>query len=431
MSKPKILIIGANGAMGSLSLLKLYGNENLSVLILPFEMEIFLKNKEMHEDEWFPSDKTCIPKESFVVGKEPSSAEEVGVFTTETIPAGFFDENGVVIITSKIFHYGSVIDSIKHTLHKDTVITILVNGLNPELTLEKICRDKGVNNLVTRAVVMGGTHYTIHEDKFSVHSGIAKFVIGHWTKEYSPGYQQQLETVTGLFPKDRFIAQPLIGNDFRIPCFDKVLANLVNPISAFTGCPTIEYVEIELVREIITKCFNQGIDIGLTIGLPMKDREDIIARKLEMYEKAGLTSKAHLPSMGQDSLRALLGRTPLYHENEHIGIAIVKEGLQADKPYNADYIAGFSNILTQVTVHYNKLHAQDKEKASRFLLELMMRNRYSLGLKPNNTPLYEQFTGLEKLESQISIDYTKVKRIKNLNDAAVIFQENLNEMIKD
>ena len=431
MSKTKILIVGANGAMGSVALLKLYGNENLSVLILPFEMEIFLKNKEMHEDEWFPSDKTFIPKEAFVIGKEPSSSKEVGVFTTETIPAGFFDENGVVIITSKIFHYGSVIDSIKHTLHKDTVMTILVNGLNPELTLEKICREKGVSNLITRAVVMGGTHYTIYGDKFSVHSGIAKFAIGHWTKEYSPEYKQLLETITGLFPKDRFIAEPQIGNAFRAPCFDKVLANLVNPISTFTGCPTIEYVEVELVREIITKCFNQGIDIGLTIGLPLKDREDIIARKLEMYEKAGLTSKAHLPSMGQDALRALLDRTPLYHENEHIGIAIVKEGLEADKPYNASYIAGFSNILTQVTDHYNKLHAQDKEKASRFLLELMMRNRHSLGLNPNNTPLYEQFEGLEELESQISIDYTKVKRIKNLNEAADIFQENLTVMMKD
>lgn len=431
MSKTKILIIGANGAIGSIALLKLYGNENLSVLILPFEMEIFLKNKEMHEDEWFPSDKTFIQKEAFVVGKEPSSGKEVGVFTTETLPAGFFEENGVVIITSKIFHYGSVIDSIKHALHKDTVMTILVNGLNPELTLEKICRDKELDNLVTRAVVMGGTHYTIYEDRFSVHSGIAKFVIGHWKKEYSPEYHQQLVTITELFPKDRFIAQPLIGNDFRILCFDKVLANLVNPISAFTGCPTIEYVEVELVREIITKCFNQGIDIGLTIGLPLKDREEIIARKLKMYEKAGLTSKAHLPSMGQDSLRALLGRTPLYHENEHIGIAIVKEGLEADKSYNASYIAGFSNILTLVTEYYNKIHTQDKEKASKFLLELMMRNRHSLGLNPNNSPLYEQFEGLEDLESQISIDYTKVKGIKNLNEAADTFQENLTMMTKD
>lgn len=431
MSKPKILIIGANGAMGSIALLKLYGNENLSVLILPFEMEIFLKNKVMHEDEWFPSDKTFIPKEAFVVGKEPSSSKEVGVFTTETIPAGFFEENGVVIITSKIFHYASVIDSIKHTLHKDTLMMILVNGLNPELTLEKICRDKGINNQVTRAVVMGGTHYTIYEDKFSVHSGIAKFVIGHWTQEYSPEYKQQLEVIANLFPKDRFIAQPLIGNDFRAPCFDKVLANLVNPISAFTGCPTIEYVEHELVREIITKCFNQGIDIGLAIGLDLKDREDIIHRKLEMYEKAGLTSKAHLPSMGQDSLRALLNRSTLYHENDHIGIAIVKEGLQAEKPYNASYIAGFSNILTQVTGHYNTLHTQDKEKASGFLIELMMRNRHSLGLNPNNTTLYEQFAGMEELESQISIDYTKVKRIKNLNEAADIFQKNLTVMTQD
>ena len=166
MSKTKILIVGANGAMGSMALLKLFGNKNLSALILPFEMEIFLKNKEMHEDEWFPSDKTVIPKEAFVVGKEPSSDKEVGVFTTETLPAGFFEENGVVIISSKIFHYGSVIDSIKHALHKDTVMTILVNGLNPELTLEGICRDKGVDNLVTRTVVMGGTHYKIFKDRY-------------------------------------------------------------------------------------------------------------------------------------------------------------------------------------------------------------------------------------------------------------------------
>lgn len=431
MSKTKILIVGANGAMGSMTLLKLYGNENLSVMILPFELEIFLKNKEMHEDEWFPSDKTCIPKEAFVVDKEPSSGNEVGVFTTKTLPAGFFEENGVVIISSKIFHYNSVIDSIKHALHKDTIMTIIVNGLNPELTLEEICRDKGVNNLITRTVVMGGTHYKMYEDRISVHSGIANFVIGHWKKEYSPEYQKQLTTITDLFPKDRFIAQPLIGNDFRLPCFDKVLANLVNPVSAFTCCPTIEYVEVELLREIITKCFNQGIDIGLTIGLPLKDREDIINRKLEMYEKAGLTSKAHLPSMGQDSLRALLGRTPLYNENEHIGIAIVKEGLKADKPYKASYIAGFSNILTQVTEYYNKLHKKNKKKASKFLLELMMRNRYSLGLNPNNTPLYEQFEGLKELESQISIDFTKVKRIKDCNEATDIFQENLTCMMKD
>lgn len=430
MSKTKILIVGANGAMGSLALLKLYGNENLSVLILPFEMEIFLKDKVMYEDEWFPHDKTFIPKDAFVVDKEPTTDKEVGVFTTETIPSGFFDENGIIIITSKIFHYDSVIDSIEHTLNKDTMMMILVNGLNPELTLEKKCCDRGINNLVTRAVVQGGTHYTIDDQKFSVHSGIAKFVIGHWTMEHSPQYQQQIEKIASIFPKDRFIAEAQIGNAFRAPCFDKVLANLVNPISAFTGCPTIEYVEVELVKDIITKCFNQGIDIGLAIGLDLKDRSDIIHRKLEMYKKAGLTSKAHLPSMGQDSLRSLLSRTPLYHENEHIGIAIVKEGLKAKKPYNASYIAGFSNTLTQVTDHYNTLQAQDKEKAAKFLLELMMRNRYSLGLAPNNTPLYEQFTGLEELESQIEIDYSMLKRIKNIDEAAPVFEENFNYMKK-
>ena len=431
MDKTKILIIGANGAMGSFALLKLYGNKNLSVLILPFELEIFLKDKVMHEDEWFPSDKTFIPKDAFVVGKEPATEKEVGVFTTETIPPGFFDENGVIVITSKIFHYDSVIDSIENILNKDTLMMILVNGLNPELSLEEKCRKRGIDNLVARAVVMGGTHYTIDDQKFSVHSGIARFVIGHWTREQSPEYQQQIEKIANLFPKDRFIAEAKFGNAFRAPCFDKVLANLVNPISAFTGCPTIEYVEADLVRDIITKCFNQGIDIGLAIGLDLKDRSDIIHRKLEMYEKAGLTSKAHLPSMGQDSLRALLARSPLYHENEHIGIAIVKEGLKAEKPYNASYIAGFSNILTLVTDHYNTIHKQDKEKASRFLLELMMRNRYSLGLNPNNTPLYEQFTGLQELESQIKIDYSKLKQIKHLDEAAAVFSQNLTELMQE
>ena len=428
MDKTKILIIGANGAMGSFALLKLYGNKNLSVMILPSELEVFPKDKVMYEDEWFPVDKTFIPKDAFVVNKEPSTDKEVGVFTAETIPSDFFDENGVIIITSKIFHYDSVIDSIKHTLNKDTIIMILVNGLNPELTLEKKCRDKGINNLVIRTVVQGGTHYTIDDKKFSVHSGIAKFAIGHWTMGHSTEYQQQIEKVANLFPKDRFIAEPQIGNAFRAPCFDKVLANLVNPISAFTGCPTIEYVEAELVKDIITKCFNQGIDIGLAIGLDLKDRSDIIRRKLEMYQKAGLSSKAHLPSMGQDSLRAILSRTPLFHENEHIGIAIVKEGLKAKTPYNASYIAGFSNILTQVTDHYNNLHTRDKDQAAKFLLELMMRNRYSLGLAPNNTSLYEQFTGLCELESQIEIDYSSLKRIKNIDEAAVVFEENFNYM---
>jgi len=425
MEQSKILIVGANGAMGSFALLKMFGNENLSVLILPSEQQGFIKDKVMHEDEWHPGDTTVIKKSAFVVGREPSSRDEVGVFTTESIPAGFFDKNGIVVITSKIFHYESVIDSIKHTLNKNTLLLILVNGLNPELSLERICRKKGLTNPVVRAVVMGGTHYTIDAEKFSVHSGVAKFVIGHWKKEMSASWKNMLEKIASVFPREKFVVEPQYGVDYRTLCFDKVLANLVNPVSAFTGCPTIEYVEYDLVRDLITRCFNQGIDVGLSIGLKLSDRSNVISRKLEMYEKAGRTSKAHLPSMGQDSMRSILSRGILYHENDHIGVAVVNEGREAKKPYNAAYIDGFNTILAKVTDYYNTVYKGDKDKAALFLLELMMRNRYSLGLNPNNSPLYDQFRGLDELESRIHIDYAKVKRILSIDEAASVFEENL------
>lgn len=430
MNNTQILIVGANGAMGSYALLKLYGNKCLSVLILPSELDIFVKDKLMQEDEWYPTDHTFIPKDAFIVGGEPSSDNEVGVYTTETIPAGFFKSNGVVIITSKIFHYDSVLDVIKPTLNKDTLLFNLVNGLKPEIALENKCRERDIGNSIVRAVVMGGTHYSIDDQACRVHSGIAKFVVGNWGREHSPEYQSLLEKISGLFPKDKFIAEPQYGNDFRKLSFDKIFANLVNPISAFTGSITIEFVEHKLLRDIITKCFNQGIDIGLVLGLDLTDREDIIKRKLEMYEKAGKSSKAHLPSMGQDALRAILNRTILYHENEHIGVAVVKEGLEAQEAYNASHINSFNELLDLTTEHYNQLHRQDKEKAAQFLIEFMMRNRYSLGLEPNNRPLYDQFEGLEDLESQINIDYSKLRLIQDIDEAAVVFGENLSEMKK-
>ncbi len=430
MDETQILIVGAHGAMGGHSLLKLFGNEHLSVLVLPSEVEAFTKDKIMTEDEWFPADHTVIPKDAFVIGREPSSPKEVGVFTTETIPAGFFKGNGVVIIASKIFHYDSVIDTVKPTLSKDTVLFNLVNGLKPEITLEEKCRARGVENRVIRAVVMGGTHHTIDEQSCRYHSGIAKFVIGNWKKEYSEEYQSQMEKIANLYPKDTFSVEPRYGNDFRKLSFDKVLANLVNPISAFTGCITVEYVTHALTRAIIIQCFNQGIDVGLAIGLPLSDREEIIKGKLEMYEKAGKAAKAHLPSMGQDALRAILNRTILYHENEHIGVALVKEGLEAKEVYSASFIDEFNQILTATTEQYDQLYRQDKEKAAYFLVELMMRNRYSLGLEPNNRSLYDQFDGLEALESQIEIDQSGLKSIQDIDEAAVVFRENLEEMKK-
>ncbi len=430
MDKPQIVIVGAHGAMGGHSLLKLYGNENLSVLILPSEVEAFTKKKVMAEDQWFPADHTVIPDNAFVIGREPTSPTEVGVYSTETIPAGFFKGDGVVLIASKIFHYPSVIETIKPILSKDTLIFNLVNGLKPELTLERICREKGVHNSVARAVVMGGTHHTIDDQACRVHSGIAKFVIGKWDREHTSEYQYQLEKIAGLYSQDILTVEPQYGNDFRRLSFDKVLANLVNPISAFTGCTTIEYVTHKTNHDIIIECFNQGIDVGLAIGLDFHDREKTIKDKLEMYEKAGKSAKAHLPSMGQDSLRAILNRTILSHENEHIGVALVNEGLGANTTYHASLIDDFNRILDLTTERYNQIYSQDKESAAQFLIELMMRNRYSLGLKPNNRPLYEQFEGLEELESRITINWGKLKPIKNINEAAVVFQENLEGMIK-
>jgi hypothetical protein len=164
--------------------------------------------------------------------------------------------------------------------------------------------------------------------------------------------------------------------------------------------------------------------------LELADRAEIIQRKLEMYEKAGRAAKAHLPSMGQDSLRSILNRSPLYHENEHIGVAVVKEGLEAEKKYTASYIDAFNHILDMTTEHYNRLYREDKEQAARFLIELMMRNRYSLGLEPNNRPLYDQFEGLEALESQIQVDYSTVKSMQHPGEAAAVFTENLTVLKK-
>jgi len=429
MANTKILIVGAHGAMGGHSLLKLYGNGNLSVVILQSEMEAFLKEKQMTEDKWFPSDTTTIPKDAFFVGREPSSSKEVGVFTPETLPAGFFKENGIVVVASKIFHYDSVVDTIQPALNRDTIIFVLVNGLKPELTLERKCREKGIENTLIRAVVMGGTHHTIEEDSCRYHSGIAKFVIGNWNMEFNESYKSKMEKVAGLYPDDTFLVEPRYGNEYRSPCFDKVLANLVNPISAFTGCVTFEYVKHTITRKIITRCFNQGIAVGLAIGLPLADYDAIIRGKLEMYEKAGKAAKAHLPSMGQDALRALLNRTVLHHENEHIGVALVKEGREAKAPYDASFVDSFNRILTEVTEHYNVLYRQDKEAAAHFLIGLMMRNRYSLGLDPHNRPLYEQFGGLEEIESHITLDRAKLKSITAVDEAPIVFRENLEEMM--
>jgi hypothetical protein len=54
-----------------------------------------------------------------------------------------------------------------------------------------------------------------------------------------------------------------------------------------------------------------------------------------------------------------------------------------------------------------------------------MRNRISLGLNPNNAPLYDQFAGLDTLESQVTIDETEVPRINDIHEAAEIFRKNL------
>ncbi|MFC1896438.1 ketopantoate reductase family protein [Thermodesulfobacteriota bacterium] len=429
ISKPQILIVGANGAIGTHVLLKLYGNENVSVLILPIEVDDFKKDKLMQEDEWYPADHTFISQDSFVMGAEPSTTYEIGVYTSETIPAGFFKNNGIVIITSKVFHYDSVIEVIKPILSKDTLIFNLVNGLKPEVALEEKCRNRGIGNQVIRAVVMGGTHFVSDSKSRCVQSGIAKFVIGNWGKEYSKDYQAQLEKVACLFQKDKFVVEPQYGNDFRTLSFDKVLANLVNPISGFTGCITIEYVTHDSLSDIIKICINQGIDVGLALGFDFHNREEIIKGKLEMYEKAGKTAaKAHLPSMGQDSLRAAIHRKPLSHENEHIGTALVQEGLNAQKPCHASYIDNFSRFLDLTAEHYNQFYEQDKEKAAQFLVGLMMCNRYSLGLDPNNRPLYEQFGGLEELESQVKVDQSDLKRIHDIKEAASIFEENLRKM---
>ncbi len=429
VTKPQILIVGAHGAVGSHSLLKLYGNENLSVLILPSELESFRKDRFMHEDEWHPSDRTFISSDTCVVGG-PCSAGKVAVYTTETISAGFFKPGGVAVIASKIFHYDSVIETLKPVLNGDTLIFELANGLKPEVTLERKCRERDVWNPVIRGVVMGGTHNTFDGNAWGVHSGIASFVIGHWERGHSAEFQCQLETIAGLYPSDRFRVEPRYGNDFRTLSFDKILANLVNPISAFTGCITVEYVTDDLPRGIITKCFNQGIDVGMALGLALADREDVIRRKLEMYEKAGQAAKAHLPSMGQDALRAALNRTPLYHENEHIGVAVVKEGLEAKTPFHASSIDDFNRLLDLVTEHYGRLYARDKDEAATFLIGLMMRNRYSLGLEPNNKPLYEQFDGLEDIETGAKVDYSGLRRIRDIDEAASVFAENFRGLLR-
>ena len=425
----KILIVGANGAMGGFTLLKLYGNKKLSVLILPSEIENFISDKLMQEDQWYPSENTFIHKKNFILGKEPSQDNEIGVFTSETLPKTFFKEsNGVVFITSKIFHYESVVEAIKPALHDNTLLVNIVNGLKPEKTLENICRNKGLMNPIIRAVVMGGTHFTFDDNAqcLHIHSGIANFIIGNWDKSYSPEFRDQLNFIACLFPKNKFEAIPQYGNEFRTLSLDKVLANLVNPISAITGCPTIEYVTHPLLKKIITECFVQGIHVGLKLGLELTDEADIIKRKLEMYKKAGKEEKAHLPSMGQDSFRAMLNRTRLVHENDYIGVAIVKEGLEAaDEEYNAKLIADFNRLLNQITDHYNHLFIQNKDKAARFLLELMMKNRYSLGLETNNKSLYNQFNGLKELESEINPNFSDVDRIKSLNEAPEVFEKNL------
>ncbi|MFC1896159.1 2-dehydropantoate 2-reductase N-terminal domain-containing protein [Thermodesulfobacteriota bacterium] len=427
--KPQILIVGANGAIGTHVMLKPYGNENLSVLILPTEVDEFKKNKLMQEDEWYPDDHSFISQGSFVMDTEPSTPHEIGVYTSEIIPAGFFRNNGIAIIASKVFHYDTVLEGIKPLLNEETIIFNIVNGLKPEVALEEKCRNRAIGNQVIRAVVMGGTHFISDSKSCYVQSGIAKFVIGNWGKEYSKNYQDQLEKVACLFQDNKLVVEPQYGNDFRTLSFDKVLANLVNPISAFTGCITIEYVTHDPLRDLIEKCINQGIDVGLALGFDFHNREGIIRAKLEMYEKAGKTAaKAHLPSMGQDSLRAAIHRRPLSHENEHIGTALVQEGLEAKNPYHASYIDHFSRILDLTTDRYNQLHYQDMDKAAQFLIGLMMCNRYSLGLNPNNRSLHEQFGGLEELESQVKVDLSDKKRITDVKEAASIFEENLTRM---
>ncbi|MGD9200964.1 MAG: 2-dehydropantoate 2-reductase N-terminal domain-containing protein, partial [Chitinispirillia bacterium] len=197
-SDSKILIVGANGAMGGFTLLKLYGNKNLSVLILPSEREIFTNNKLMREDQWYPSDTTFINKKYFVFGREPSQDKEIGIFTSEILPENFFqDSNGVVFIASKIFHYEGVVEAIRPILHENIPLVNIVNGLKPEKTLENICRKKGIMNPIIRAVVMGGTHFTFNNDTqcLQVYSGIANFIIGNWDKSYSPEYRDILNYI--------------------------------------------------------------------------------------------------------------------------------------------------------------------------------------------------------------------------------------------
>lgn len=430
--KTKILIVGANGAMGGFTLLKLYGNDNLSVLILPSEVETFMHDKLMQEDQWFPTDKTFIPKSALVLNQEPKTQKEVGVFTAEKLNSQFFTDNSIVFITSKIFHYDHILSTLKPFIHKNTVLCALANGLKPEITLEQKCQEQGITNPIVRAVIMGGTHFTFDQSSqcLGVHSGIAKFVIGKWGQEYDPQYDHILKSIASLFSTQTFAINPQFGDDFRLLSFDKILANLVNPISAITGCSTIEYVIHDLLKEIITNCFDEGIKVGLAIGLALNNRDAIVNSKLEMYEKAGKSAKAHLPSMGQDALRALLNRTPLLHENDHIGMAIVQEGLNAKNKYQAKLIAGFNLLLQSVTEIYSTIYNDNKDNAARFLLHLMMLNRYSLGLQPTNHTLYSQFQGLQELEKRINPNFTNIKKISKVEEVTAVFEENLNQLKK-
>jgi len=422
--KKRTLIVGANGALGTFTLLKLYGLPGLCTLIRPSEFEEFAQTKEIFRDEWYPRDRTRIDGKAFCRNAVPENPQQVGVFNRKTLPPDIFAAGGTVILSTKTYQYSTVLDEIKHVLTPSVVILQLVNGLFPEKALEILCREKKILNPVFRAVIMGGTHFSAGEKPLQVSSGIQNFVIGHWDHARREEDLTRLNLLGQLFFKDRLEVIPKVMDDFRAASLDKILANLVNPISSLTGAVTLDYTLNPFLKPLVRQCILEGLAVADALGIKVGEKEAIVESRLNMFRKAGSENHAHLPSMAQDALRAALQQKLFFHENAQIGVALVEAGKSAGVNSPAPMVQGINLLLEAFCALYNQLYQQSPGKASRFLMSFWIRNRVSLGLAPTNPGIYSQFEGLVELEKEGGLESRPAVKIEGLKDVVPAFKRN-------
>lgn len=427
MSNQKILIIGAAGAIGTLTLLKLYGKNQISVLLLPRSVESFLNEKHLQSDKFFPTDTTVIPKDAYLLNQTPQSPRSIGVFTEDTLDQFDHSNLAFVVVASKAFHYNSIIPSLKKVLSPNIPVLLLANGLSPEDDFLQHCEKANIHSPCVRAVIMGGTHYSIDNQKTLVHNGISKYTIGKWNN--FDDNKTHYNTICQSFDQKRFtIETPPSAETYRQLCFDKILANLVNPISFFGCFCTIEYVEHPPLNDLITKCIREGLLIASLLNISLDDEGITVKSKMEMYKNAGESSSAHLPSMGQDSIMAILNKTALSQENVFIGEALTNVApSDSEDCKNLNLI---NRIVSKTTEYYNTLFQKSSNIASQFLLTMMMRCRKAVGLDPANRALYSQYPGLKNVE--LSIPREIIDHQLDTHDESIpqIFSSNLSYVMK-